>query len=140
VKPKYTTGPILALFLAGCSYIGCKPFWQFERLEQSAREVVTASELQAWATNLLTHYPVETIVRLSELGKNFPSQLRGIAPRLGPTIYVHVYEDTNAPSYVQLYWGSGFMGAAGFLIGSTNYVVSDFRAHEWQPGVYFYKR
>jgi hypothetical protein len=116
--------------------------WQFDRLERNARKVITGTELQTWAINLLARYPMETNLDLSisELDTNFPQQLRGLAPQLGPHVFVYVYDDTNYPSYVNVYWGSGFLGAAGFYIGSTNFVRSGGTEHAWQPGVFFYQR
>src|SRR5438105_256253 len=129
---------VLLVGLGGCIYTSCKPVWQFDHLEQNARKVITARQLQTWGTNLLAEYRIETNFSVSQLGTNFPQQLRGLAPRLGPLVFVHVYDDTNYPSYVHVYWGSGFLGAAGVYIGSTNLVMSGSTA--WQPGVYFYRR
>jgi hypothetical protein len=117
-----------------------KPVWQYDHLEKNASKVITGTELQDWATNLLAHYTNETDVSLSELGTNFPRQLGQLAPKLGPHIFIHIYDDTNQPSYVDLYWGSGFLGAAGFYIGPTNLVWSGNEVHAWQPGVWFYRR
>jgi hypothetical protein len=130
---------VLFAWFVAYLYSGCKPVWQFDHLEQNARKVITASELQAWATNLLARYPAETSFRMSELGTNFPQQLRGLAPRLGPGVAVHVYDDTKQPPYVQVDWGSGFLGGAGFYIGATNFVTGGKGVHAWQPGVYFYR-
>src|SRR6266436_5555679 len=131
--------PLLLLVgLGGCIYNSCKPVWQFDHLEGNARKVITGPQLQAWATNLMDQYPIETSFWASALGTNFPQQLRGLAPRLGPLVSVHRYDDTNQPSYVQISWGSGFLGAAGFYLGSTNFVLDGGTAHAWQPGVYFY--
>jgi hypothetical protein len=135
---------VLLVCFAGCIYSGHKTLWQFDHLEQNARKVITGSELQTWATNLLARYPMETNLSISALGTNFPQRLRGIAsPRLGPDVFIHVH-DTNYPSsyvpnesYVQLVWGSGFLGGAGFVVGSTNFILGF--GHQWQPGVYFYK-
>lgn len=135
-----TTSVILLILLAGlggCIYTSFKPVWQFDHLEQNARKAITAPELQLWATNLLTHYTNETGVGLSELGTNFPRQLRDLAPRLGPHVFVHVPDDTNWPPYVQLYWGSGFLGAHGIEVGPTNFTGGRGQ-RAWQPGVYFY--
>ena len=136
------TSSIIALVLLFCVaayfYTACKPVWQFDHLEQNARKAITASELQVWATNLLAHYTNETSVELSELGANFPSQLRGLAPKLGPHVFIHVPDDTNWPPYIQLYWGSGFLGAQGIEVGPTNF--SRGLGHRlWSPGVYFYE-
>lgn len=125
------------LCVAAYFYTGCKPVWQFDHLEQNARKVITALELQVWATNVLTHYTNETSVRLSEFGTNFPPQLRGLAPRLGPHVFIHVPDNTNWPPYIQLYWGSGLLGAHGIEIGPTNFTGGRGQ-RAWQPGVYFY--
>jgi hypothetical protein len=132
----------VGLFVCFAAYIynGCKPAWQFDHLEQNAKKRITARELQSWATNLLARYPMETNFTSSELGTNFPQQLRGLAPRLGPHIFVHVYDDTNQPPYVQVYWGSGFLGGTGFYIWATNFILDGGPEHLWQPGVYFYRR
>ena len=132
-------GLIVPLAVAICFglyiYQSCKPTWQFDDLEKNAKKVITADELQCWATNLLAQYPYETNFSMSELGTNFPTQLRGLAPKLGPHISIHVFDDTNHQPFVQLYWGSGFLGASGFYIGATNFVWA---GREWQPGVLFY--
>jgi hypothetical protein len=118
-----------------------QPAWRFDHLEQSARKVITGNELQIWGTNLLAQYPEETNFSPSQLGTNFPVQLLGLYPRIGPRVLVHVYDDTNQPPYVQLAWGSGFVGYAGFYIGTTNFTGWENEngyQHEMQPGVYFY--
>jgi hypothetical protein len=121
--------------LGGCTYISCKPVWEFDRLERNARKAVTGSELQAWATHLLAIYSNGGSLRLSTLGTNFPQPLRGLAPQLGPRIYISVPDDTNFPSCVQVFWGSGFLGHHGFFLGPTNFIAR--RGRPWQPGVYF---
>jgi len=133
---------IFSLVIVICAgayfYQRCKPVWQFDHLENNARKVITGPELQKWATNLLAQCPKETSFKVQELGTNFPKQLLGLAPELGPNIFVHVYDDTNSPPYVQLYWGSGFLGATGFYLGTTNFIASGSN-HVWIPGVYFYR-
>src|SRR4029077_1548503 len=117
---------------------GDKPTWQFDHLEQNAQRVITGTELQVWATNLLARYPTNTELSLSQVGTNFPRQLRGLAPKLGP--WVWIYEgDANSPSWVRLHWGSGFLGSHGFEVGPTNFVSSR-PGHSWQPGVYYCDR
>jgi hypothetical protein len=108
-------------------------------LERNARKVITASELQAWATNLLAQYPTHTTLSLSELGTNFPQQLRYLAPKLGPTVVIFEGADSNSPSWVFMRWGSGFLGSHGFEVGPTNF-VSNRPGRAWQPGVYFFER
>src|SRR5690348_3109383 len=107
---------VIVICVGAFLYQGCKPVWQFDHLENNARKVISGPELQKWATNLLAQYPKETSFKPHELGTNFPEQLLGLAPKLGPHIFVHVYDDTNFPPYVQLYWGSGFLGATGFYL------------------------
>jgi hypothetical protein len=140
---------VLAIAAVGCLGVATiyPPFrsvWLFDHLEQNARKVVTGSELQAWATNLLARRPEDgPVMTLSELGTDFPRQLLRLAPRTGPSVMVHRWKtsDTNNyPPWVRLYWGSGFLGATGFDIGPTNFVSPEPRARCWQPGVYFYRK
>lgn len=118
-------------------YMGHEEVSQYDHLEQNANKIITGSELQTWATNLLDSYPPTNtwfILTPSELGTNFPQQLLGIAShRLGP--YISVYLLKDRPRSLRLWWGSGFLGASGFEIGPTNFVSND---REWQPGVYFF--
>jgi len=116
----------------------------FDHLEDSVKAVITASELQAWATNLLAKYPTDasitnaTVISPAKLGTNFPAQLLGISPVLGPGVTIlHSQDDeSNDTSCVIIDWGGGMLGHAGFMVGSTNFsIVSD---HKWQEGVYFY--
>jgi len=125
--------------VTACLYNGCKPVWQFDLLEHNARKAITAAELQTWATNLLAQHPTPGTLKLSELGTNFPHQLRNLAPKLGPMVVIFEGQDTNSPSWVFVRWGSGFLGSHGFEIGPTNF-VSDRPGHAWQPGVYFFER
>jgi hypothetical protein len=111
----------------------------FDHLESSVKAVITASELQVWATNLLAQYPTDaSIINPAMLGTNFPVQLLGISPVLGPYISIlHSQDDeSNDTSCVIIDWGGGILGHAGFMVGSTNFSrISD---HKWQEGVYFY--
>jgi hypothetical protein len=123
--------------MGGCVYSSCKPVWQFDHLEQNARKTITATEVQIWATNLLARYPHETNVKLADLGTNFPSPLRDLAPKLGPHVSIRRPSDTNWPPYIRLYWGSGFLGAHGIEVGPTNFTGLGGKSM-WEPGVYFY--
>ncbi|HVV73397.1 MAG TPA: hypothetical protein VHI52_18135 [Verrucomicrobiae bacterium] len=138
------TGKIVILGISLCFaaylYTACKPVWQFDSLERNARKVITGSELQAWAVALLAKYATNTTLSWSEMQTNFPQQLRGLAPKLGPYVIVNRSENTNSPTWVHVAWGSGFLGATGFEIGSTNFQGLDPKGHAWQPGVYFYRR
>lgn len=140
MKPAVIIPVLLIAALGGCVYKACKPVWQYDHIEQNARKVITAAELQNWAGKVLVDYPQGTSFWASEMGTNFPAQLRSLAPRLGPHISVHHYDETNQPPYVSIYWGSGFLGASGFYIGRSNFVIGGDGIHEWRPGVYFYKR
>jgi len=133
---------IIALVLLACIAAGffwaCKPVWQFDHLEQNARKVITAAELQQWATNFLAQYPPDgtNVVGFRTGGTNFPPQLRGLAPKLGPFISTYPADGTNWPAWVGLRWGSGFLGSHGFEIGPTNF-VSPRPSRTWAPGVYY---
>lgn len=141
---------ILAICFGANIFMAYRPVWQYDHLEQNASKVITGDELQAWATNLLARYPMETNLYPSQLGTNFPQQLRRLAPRLGPDIAIHVDDETNMQPFVQLTWGSGMLGASGFYVGSTNFVYcgwtdvtnyvrgEGFYMHVWQPGVWFF--
>ena len=132
---------VLLFCIAAYFYIGCRPAWQFDNLERNAKKVITATELQTWATNLLSTYPTnpDVVIRLSDLGTNFPKQLRDLAPKLGPHIWFFEGDDTNSPRWVRVRWGSGFLGSRGFEVGPTNFVsLRSDRA--WSPGVYFYDK
>jgi hypothetical protein len=135
-----TLGLLLA-GLGGCVYWSYKPVWQFDHLEQNARRVVTGAELQAWATGLLDQYPTmqSNHVWVSQLRTNYPQQLRGLAPKLGPFVIIQA-DDTNQPPYVALMWSSGFLGACGFYVGRTNFTMDASIGRAWQPGVYFFRR
>jgi hypothetical protein len=130
---------VVFLCLAAYIYPACKPVWQFDHLERNAKKLITAAELQAWATNVIAAYPTNSKIWISELGTNFPMQLRGLAPKLGPSVWFYEGDGTNSPRWVRLYWGSGFLGAHGFEIGPTNF-VSERPGHAWAPGVYFYEK
>jgi hypothetical protein len=145
MKPASIVALLFLAVLGGCIYWSYKPAWQFDHLEQNARKVITGQELQAWATRLLDQYPtMETnYVWASQLRTNYPQQLRGVAPRIGPFVYVKGDDDTNGPPFVSLRWGSALLGDTGFYVGRTNFTMDagmnrTWRA--WQPGVYFYRR
>ena len=132
---------VILVFASAALYRGCQPVWQFDHLERNARRVIAASELQIWATNLLTQYPTNDglSLRVQDLGTNFPKQLQGLAPKLGPHVWIYQGREADSPGWVRLHWGSGFLGTSGFEIGPTNF-VSRRTGHAWQPGVYFYTK
>jgi hypothetical protein len=123
---------VILLFIGGCTISTFSLFRSFDNLEQNAKQVITGPELQAWATNLLARYSI-TNMDVSVGRSNCPIQLRGLCPRLGPNVVV--YKDDGRPPSVRIWWGSGFMGAAGFEVGGTNF---DRPGHKWQDGVYFF--
>lgn len=147
MKPRIIGALFLLVVIGGCIYTSYKPVWQFDHLEQNARKVVTGAELQAWASALLDQYPAMQTnnVWASQLRTNYPPQLRGLAPKMGPFINVLVFDDTNEPPFVMLGWGSGFLGATGFYVGRTNFTTDAGPGRgrvcrAWQPGVYFFRR
>ena len=112
----------------------------FNHLEQNAREVITASELQAWATDLLARNPDGFYFNGRRALTNCPKQLVGLCPETGPVIGSFAPDGTNPPSALWIQWSSGLQGTTGLEIGTTNHIPYNESAHAWQPGVYFYKR
>lgn len=72
---------------------------------------------------------------MSDVGTDFPRRLVRLAPMIGPHVYVYGTPDRGAP-YVQVFWGSGFLGHKGFFVGNTNFIANA-RFQCWAPGVYF---
>jgi hypothetical protein len=116
-------------------FYGRKPVWQYDHLEANARKIVTALELQAWATNLLATNPTGTNLVPSNWGSNFPKQLSSLCPKTGPGVCVYEPWEANGekgPGWVRVMWGSGMLGASGFEIGPTNFVSMQ-PGHAWAP-------
>ena len=118
------------LFIGGCFY----RWWKFDHLEERARRVITAGELQAWATNVLAQVPSYSPSQFYQLHTNYPAKLRSVCPGAGCWI------DVPEPHYVMINWTIKPSGDAGFEIGDTNFVSRRPKAHAWLPGVYFYRR
>lgn len=131
----------LAALLCGAIYLwmGYRPVWQFDHLEGNARKVIAPDELETWAADLSARYPDGHSFRRSELGTNFPKKLLELAPSLGPYVSVYPADPKNENERIRVYWGSGFLGAKGFSIGSTNYVCPR-PGRMWRPGVFFYDK
>ena len=111
-------------------------FRSFDNLERNAKHVITGTQLQAWATDLLTTWPTNATPRVSQMGTNFPAQLLGLYHN---PPYIQIQQaDTNSPASVYLMWGGGMIGHCGFEIGPTNFVSYRSNARAWQPGVYFW--
>ena len=128
---------LLILLIGPFSIFNLRIQYSFDHLEQNARKVITGSELQAWAVQILAQYPTPTNgqmdLRLSDLAAPLPKPLLGLYHR-PPDIFV--YETTtNDPGHVRLNWGGGLIGHCGFEIGPTNFVGM---GHPWQDGVYFW--
>ena len=130
---------ITAIILIGITLLWysptCRIIRSFDNFERNARNVITGPELAAWGNNVLSQYSSSTTLHLRDLGTNFPPQLRQLAPELGPKIVVFAPDDTNAPHWLLVFWGSGFLGSCGFEIGPTNF-TGDRAHHRWQDGVY----
>ena len=111
----------------------------FDSIEKRAQRKITARELQAWATNLLAHYPPGHY-RAVALGTNFPKQLLGHWT-VSPSVIVNESHSNSsgavAPGWVYVAWSSGFMGQCGFEIGPTNFASYNSKSHAWSDGVYF---
>src|ERR1051326_548472 len=71
----------------------------YDHLEDNARKVVTAAELQEWATNLLAANPRGTNLVPTNWGKSFPKQLIRLCPRIGPGVGIFPSDDTNSPPH-----------------------------------------
>lgn len=115
----------LTLFLWVNFWAGDRTDYAYEQLEESAKKLVTAAELQKWATNVLAHpedYTLQT---------NYPSGLRRIRwVRMPDTMF---RTNMDEPPFVVLDWG-GRDTVAKFEIGPTNFVGE---GHKWREGVYF---
>lgn len=139
-KTSSTVAWVVVLCIAAYVYAGCKPYWQFDHLEQNAKRRITAPQLQSWATSLLAQHPPGH-AKVADLGTNFPRQLLGLYHRPpGIIIYESRTNDSGLemPAYVRLTWGGGFIGHCGFEIGPTNF-FSYVRGTKWSDGVYFWR-
>ena len=98
--------------------------------------MITPTQLQTWAVQLLAISHTNTAPKVSELGTNFPSQLLGFYHQ---PPYIQIQEAlTNSPGSVLLAWGGGLIGHCGFEIGPTNFVSYRDHKRAWQSGVYFW--
>lgn len=132
---------IIVVIITGLALIwfspSCRAIRSFDNFEHNARKVITGPELSAWSARILAQYPTNTTLTVADLGTNFPPQLLKLAPQLGPHIVVYEPESTNAPGWIMVSWGSGFLGHCGFELGPTNFTGAKAQAHNyWYPGVY----
>jgi hypothetical protein len=131
--------PLLALAAVCLLFLPtCRVVWQFDHLEQHAKKVITAAELQAWATNLLSRYGTNAMDSFypAKLGTNFPGKLLKLYHN-PPYIVVYGQGVGGDVPHVVLVWGGGFIGHAGFEIGPTNFPGLR-GTNAWAPGVYFF--
>ena len=120
-------------------FISCGPAREYDSLEQETLKVISPAQLQHWGTNLLAQYsPTAQTSRITikELGTNFPQQLLSVAPSIGPIVTIYALENTNSPTCVRIWWGSGALGHSGFEIGRSNYYRS---GKQLTNGVFFFK-
>jgi hypothetical protein len=83
---------ILAAILIGVGstiYGWLRVEWTYSHIEQKARRVVTATELQAWATHLVADYPPDNYPTRASMRSNLPPAQLHVAPGiLGPFVIV----------------------------------------------------
>src|SRR4051812_4419070 len=106
---------VVLAVLGGCIYTSCKPIRPFDKLESDAHKVITGPELQAWALALLERYRATTSLTVSQLGTNFPQQLRTLAPGFDPHVEVVWPPNANESPFVQVYWTASMEEGAGFV-------------------------
>lgn len=138
-----TLGAIGIIWLAVILVPRCRlvwSFWSFDHLEQRARKITTAEELQTWATNLLNQYPSNAPASVwpSQLGTNFPTKLLKLY-HSPPHIFIFAPTADWPDPHLSLTWGGGVIGHTGFEIGPTNFTVWG-ATNAWAPGVYFFKK
>jgi hypothetical protein len=56
---------------------------QFAHLEERAKRVMTAAELQAWANNVLAEFPTYSPAQVRQLRTNFPAKLSPLCRGIG---------------------------------------------------------
>lgn len=136
--------PILGV--GGCFAYRSYQIRQFARLEQNARKVITAEDLQKWALKLISDsHSYTNSEQFRSIRTNYPPQLGRLMPGLTPDVNINEANSinspldwTNIPPSVSFIWGSGFLGHRGFMVGPTNFEWSG--SDQWAPGVYFFKR
>jgi hypothetical protein len=145
------------IFKVGCILLALMPvlifggtlfhWWQFDHLEDRAKRIVTATELQAWATSVLAEFPTYSPQQAHQLRTNFPAKLRPLCKGFGFACWVSVVSfkeepavSRDYPDFVNIIWSMKPSGDAAFEIGPTNFASGHSGAHMWAPGVYFYRR
>src|SRR6266550_161452 len=110
---------IPVLCIGGCFAHVWYKGWQFAHLEQSAHRMVTAAELQTWATNLLVGFPTYSTAKLNQIKTNYPPKLAPLCWRVNSWVAVHEEpRGTNYyPEYVMIIWSIKPSGDAAFEIG-----------------------
>jgi len=133
------------LIIGGCLLQMSLRFSQFDNLEIRAKRVITAAELQSWATNLIVESQSYNADQWHWLRTNYPAQLRSVSRWIGgphvsmmpATEPVAEEQKDGRPAYMLLGWSIKPTGDARFEIGPTNFVSIHSEAHAWAPGVYF---
>jgi hypothetical protein len=128
---------VVLAVLGGCIYTTRKEIRRYDELESNARKVITGPEIHTWGITLLEQYQKSTNLTVSQLGTNFPQQLKTLAPVFGPRVSVYQSMYAHARPYVWVYWNDGFREEAGFVITATNSTMGGPRLHKWSPGVFF---
>ena len=133
------------LFIGGC-FLHLQFKWaQFDSLEVRAKRVITAAELQSWATNVIVESEGYSADQWFQLRTNCPAKLRSVSRWIGgphvsmvPATEPVAEEQTDGrPAYMLLGWSIKPSGDARFEIGPTNFVSIHSEARAWAPGVYF---
>ena len=136
------------LIIGGCLLQMSLRFSQFDSLEIRAKRVITAAELQSWATNLIVESQSYNADQRHWLRTNYPDKLRSVSRWIGgpqvsmmpATEPVAEEQRDGRPAYMLLGWSIKPTGDARFEIGPTNFVSTHSEAHAWAPGVYFYRK
>jgi hypothetical protein len=133
---------VALLCVGGCFAHGWYKGRQFAHLEQTASQMITAAELQRWATNLLAEFPTYSPAKFSQLKTNYPPKLAALCRSVNSWAAVHEEPvGTNYyPEYVMIIWSVKPSGDAAFEVGPPGFVSRQSDAHAWAPGVYFYRR
>jgi hypothetical protein len=114
-----------------------KQYLDFVSIEQRAKEVVSAVELQAWALNELAVAPNDKDFVLNSSTFKGVEKLSSVYRR-PPIVYVYS-SDASSEGYVSIVWRGGRSGVCGFDVGKSNFVSGKLsNAKMWGDGVYFW--
>src|SRR5437899_2051905 len=107
--------------------------------------MMTAAQLQTWATNLLAEFSTYSPAQFNQLKTNYPPQLAPLCRRINSSVAVHeeptsVSATNYYPEHVMIIWSIKPSGDAAFEVGPPTFVCRRSDAHVWAPEVYFYRR